>query len=114
MLDLLLIGGLIYLVYRLFVRRRGGQSAYYEDAGSYPGYGMVNYGYGRETPPQMNEVERGLEDIRGSDPSFNTENFLETVEDLFFRIQAAWMNRSFDGARDLVTSEMKDYHYYVK
>ena len=33
--------------------------------------------------PQMNEVERGLEEMRRFDPSFNTERFLETVEDCF-------------------------------
>jgi predicted lipid-binding transport protein (Tim44 family) len=110
LLDLLIIGGLIYFIYRAFARRRGGQSAYYEDAGSYSGYGTSSYGAGQQTYlPQTDEVERGLEEIRGSDPSFNTGSFLETVEDLFFRIQAAWMNRSFNGTRDLVTPEMKEY-----
>ena len=31
LLDLLIIGGLIYFGYRYFVRRRGGQSIYYEE-----------------------------------------------------------------------------------
>jgi len=110
LLDLLIIGGLIYFFYRFFVRRRGEQSIYYEESQSYPQYGTPYSGSGRQAYlPEMNEVENGLEEIGRSDPSFNTGNFLETVEELFFRIQAAWMNRSFDGVKNLITLEMRDY-----
>ncbi len=110
MLDLLIIGGLIYFLYRFFVRRRAGQSINYEEAESYPRSGTPYHGSGRQAfLPQMNEVERGLEEIGRSDASFSAESFLETVEDLFFRIQAAWMNRGLDSVKNLVTSEMKDY-----
>jgi predicted lipid-binding transport protein (Tim44 family) len=110
LLDLLIIGALIYFLYRFFRRRRVEQSTYYEESQSYPQYGTPYYNGGQQAySPQMNEVERGLEEIGRSDPSFNAENFLETVEDLFFRIQAAWMNRSLDGVKNLVTLEMRDY-----
>lgn len=105
LLDLLVIGGLIYFLYRYFVRRRGEQSVYYEEnTNSYSQYGSPYYGQ-----PQLNDVERGLEEIRRFDPSFNTERFQETVEDLFFRIQAAWMNRSLDGVENVLTREMREY-----
>ena len=109
LLDLLIIGALIYFGYRYFVRRRGGQSVYYEDE-SQSQYGAPYYGGVQQAYlPQMNEVERGLEEIRRFDPSFSTERFQETVEDMFFRIQAAWMNRTLDGVENLLTSEMRDY-----
>jgi predicted lipid-binding transport protein (Tim44 family) len=110
LLDLLIIGALVYFGYRYFVRRKGQQSTYYgEGPSDNPEYGAP-YSGGREAYiPQMNEVERGLEEIRRFDPSFNTEKFLETAEDLFFRIQAAWMNRSLDGVENLLTREMRDY-----
>jgi len=110
LLDLLIIGALIYFLYRFFVRRRGAQSVYYEENRSCPQSGEPYYGGGQQVyHPQTNEVERGLEQIGRSDPSFNTGNFQETAEDLFFRIQAAWMNRSLDGVKDLLTLEMRDY-----
>ncbi len=108
LLDLLIIGALIYFGYRYFVRRRGGQSVYYDDSQSQ--YGAPYYGGVQQTYlPQTNEVERGLEEIRRFDPSFSTEKFQETVEDMFFRIQAAWMNRTLDGVENLLTSEMREY-----
>jgi predicted lipid-binding transport protein (Tim44 family) len=110
LLDLLMIGGLIYFLYRFFVRRRGEQSVYYQESESYPRYGTPFSGGGRQASgPQMNGVEMGLEEIGRSDHLFNAENFLETVEDLFFRIQAAWINRSLDGVQNLITLEMMDY-----
>ena len=107
LLDLLLVGALIYFFYRFFFRRRVEQSIYYEE--NSPQYGTSYYGAPQTYIPEVNEVERGLEEIERFDPSFNTQNFLETAEDLFFRIQAAWMNRSFDGVKDLLTPEMSDY-----
>ena len=109
MIDLLIIGALIYFLYRFFARRRGGQSMYYEQVENYPQYGASNYGGQQTYTPNTNEVARGLEEIRRSDPSFDTEKFLETVEDLFFHIQAAWMNRSLDEVKNMMTMEMRDY-----
>jgi predicted lipid-binding transport protein (Tim44 family) len=107
LLDLIVIGALIYFGYRYFVRRRGTQSIYYEENTS---YGSPYHGGGQEAYlPQQNEVERGMEEIRRSDGSFNPERFSETAEDLFFRIEAAWMNRSLKGIENLVTSEMREY-----
>jgi len=107
LLDLIVIGALIYFGYRYFTRRRGEHSVYYEENRS---YGSPYYGGGQEAYlPQQNEVERGLEEIRRFDGSFSTEKFLETAEDVFFRIQAAWMNRSIKGVEDLLTPEMGEY-----
>jgi len=110
LLDVLIIGALIYFLYRFFTSRRGRPSMYHEEVESYPRYGRAydDGGQPADTPPLI-EVERGLEEIRRADPSFTTENFLETAEDLFFRIQAAWMNRSLDGVKNLLTIEMRDY-----
>jgi predicted lipid-binding transport protein (Tim44 family) len=108
LLDLLIIGALIFFGYRYFIRRRGGQSIYYEE-GRTEEYGLPYYNSGQGPLPGQNDVARGLEEIARFDPSFSTEKFQETAEDLFFRIQAAWMNRSLDGIEELVTPEMRDY-----
>src|SRR5208337_4243467 len=112
LLDLLMIGALIYFGYRYFVRRKGEKSSHYEEkrGDNYAQYGAPYYGGSRQPYiSELNEVERGLEEIRRFDPSFNTESFLETVEDLFFRIQAAWINRSLDGVENMLTTEMGEY-----
>lgn len=54
------------------------------------------------------EVEKGFQDIKRFDPGFDEESFKETVQDIFFRIQAGWMNRSLDGIGRWLTSEMAE------
>ncbi len=49
LLDVLIIGALIYFGYRYFIRRRGEQSTYYEQGRS-DEYGVTYYGDGRGLP----------------------------------------------------------------
>lgn len=110
LLDLLVLGALVYFLYRFFVRRRSWQTGYYGEAEGSAPYGTPYYGAGGQAyAPGANEAERGLEEIRRYDPSFNVRSFLETVEDLFFQVQAAWMNRRLDGVKNLLTAEMADH-----
>ncbi|MHC1724652.1 MAG: Tim44 domain-containing protein [Syntrophobacteraceae bacterium] len=112
--DLIIIGALIYFGYRFFIRRRREpEPVYYEESRTepLPQYGGTPY-YGSGSQPyapEPSEVDRGMEEIARFDPSFNPESFKENVEDMFFRIQAGWMNRSLDGLQDLITPEMADY-----
>ena len=109
--DILIIGGLIYFGMRYFRRRRTEQSTYYEESRTetLPSYGTPYYGADSQPPPQVDEVQSGFDEIRRFDPSFSEERFKETAEDLFFRIQAAWMNRSLEGSEHLITPEMAEY-----
>jgi predicted lipid-binding transport protein (Tim44 family) len=112
LMDIILIGAAIYFVMKYLKRRRRQQMA---EAGypttTYQPEGPVSY---REPSPApgpsagMGEVERGFQQIRQFDPSFSEEELKETFQDLFFRIQAGWMHRSFEGIDDLLSSEMKD------
>ncbi len=113
--DLLIIGALIYFGLRYFRRRQGdagGSTYYYQDnrTESLPG-GSSYYGVGAQPPPLLptDEARKGLDEIRRLDTGFNEESFKETVEDLFFRIQAAWMNRNLDGTANILTPEMAVY-----
>lgn len=58
---------------------------------------------------QLNEVDRGFAQISRYDSSFSEEAFKEAAEDMFFRIQAGWMNRTVEGIEHLLTREMADY-----
>lgn len=55
------------------------------------------------------DLQQGLDQIQRIDPGFDEESFKEKVQDMFFRIQAGWMNRSLDGIERLLTPEMAGY-----
>lgn len=115
-LDLLILGLIGYFVYRYFKRRKAAQMAaggqYYAD----PGYERPDDRYVAQSggyydgqqgyAPAYDAVEEGFRQIRVYDPGFNEESFKETVQDLFFRIQAGWMNRSVQGIEGLLAPEM--------
>lgn len=117
--EIALLGLLLYLAYRFFKKRRmqnAAVSGYHSDGGSpqvdsYSGYPQTGfpYGSGPAQEPGYGEPERGLDNIRRYDPAFDEERFKETVQDLFFRIQAGWTNRSLDGIESILTIEMSEF-----
>jgi predicted lipid-binding transport protein (Tim44 family) len=115
LMDLLLIGGGIYLLMR-YLRKRREQTAtatYYDatphqQPENFGGYLEPNQdGYGNlPVAPEARNLEMGLSQIARTDPGFNETSFKETAQDIFFRIQAAWMNRSLEGAETIISDEM--------
>jgi len=114
LMEILLIGGLLYVVYAYMRRRQQPASA-------------GTYGYspspGAETPSWQSEsryastatmgttetlsdLERGLGHIRRMDSAFDPVRFADTASDVFFKIEAAWMARDMGSVRDLMSSEM--------
>lgn len=120
-IEIALIGLLLYLAYRFFRKRRMQNAAvtgYYADGGSpqpdnYASYQGTPYGStpAQELGPNYGELERGLDQIRRQDPDFEEDKFKETVQDLFFRIQAGWTNRSVDGIESVLSREMVDFFH---
>jgi len=119
-IEIALLGLLLYLAYRFFKRRReqslATASSYAgasTETGVYPGSAQTPYphasGYPQEPVSGHGEVARGMDQIRSFDPSFDEERFKETAQDLFFRIQAGWTNRSLSGIEGILTGEMADY-----
>jgi predicted lipid-binding transport protein (Tim44 family) len=117
--ELALLGAAIYFGMK-FLRRRmqrspagsqyqGSDAPHAERFQSYQATPQVESTYGGAQPaqiPDAGERAAGLAQIRQYDPSFNEEAFKELVQDHFFRIQAAWMNRSVEGVEPLLTDEM--------
>ncbi len=113
LMEILLIGGGIYLLFRLMRSRQAATE-------SAPSYGQ---GYGGSQPqsqpqPQMYEaqavdtgpsdLERGVSHIRQMDAGFDPARFTDTASDVFFRVQAAWMARDMSQASASITPEMSD------
>ena len=114
-MEILIIGGLIYLAFR-FMRNRQAAPA------SPPGYATAG-GYGEpawrpgasassvatvEAPAAPSDLDRGVGYIRQMDLGFDAARFAaDTASDIFFKIQAAWMTRDMARVSQLVTPEMQ-------
>jgi predicted lipid-binding transport protein (Tim44 family) len=106
--DLILIGLIIFVIYKIVSSRRKAQQPVY--AGGYQQYS------GLERPQEVpvydttasaiEDTQRGLSHIRQFDPAFDGRQFKEAVTDIFFKVQAAWTNRSMEPVKNLLTPEM--------
>lgn len=104
LMDIILVGGLLYGIY-WFMKRRRSEAAV--PAGTYwrqqAGEGVL--------PPDSSALrdddpEKGLYHLRQMDPHFDERRFTDTALDFFFRIQGAWAARDMTAVRDLLTGEM--------
>ncbi len=120
-LDVAIIALLLYLAYRFFMGRRlrhDTAAGYSVDRSAvFQGGDIPSQEWGQQQrlgQPQDHAFEdsglrRGLDHIKQYDPSFHEDGFKETAQDLFFRIQAGWTNRSIEGIESILTPEMVDF-----
>jgi predicted lipid-binding transport protein (Tim44 family) len=96
-LEILIIAGLGFMVYRMYKRRRG-QSAdrYAGNSGAFSGNDVYE-----------EQRESNIADIKANDGGFDENRFKDGVMDMFFRIQAAWMNRDLSSVANILTDEMR-------
>lgn len=111
--DIILLAGIGYLIYRFVKKRREAQSAYQSSGSAYGQsdyHQPQSYSYGNAAPAYeqpVSDTDAGLAHIRQMDYSFDEERFKDTVMDLFFRIQGAWMNRDLSPVAGILTDEMR-------
>jgi predicted lipid-binding transport protein (Tim44 family) len=112
LMDLLLIGALLYGIY-WFIKRRRSETPAEAPAGTYTRDASVPdakpaapslpaYGAGGAE----SDLAAGLRHIRQMDPRFDEKHFTDACTDQFFQIQGAWANRDMANARNLLTEEM--------
>ena len=99
LLDIILIGLIVYLVYRYIKKRRAAAPvrqvpAFRDDAA--PSFGG----------PSAADPSDGIGRIRWSDSGFSEQGFKDSCMDNFFRIQGAWANRDMTSVRSMLTDEM--------
>jgi predicted lipid-binding transport protein (Tim44 family) len=108
MMDILLIGALLYGIY-WFIKRRRSQApagvSYRESSAMGAGQTAVPM-TAYEPEARESDVETGLRHIRQMDPHFDERDFTDGCMDRFFQIQGAWTNRDMSGVRELLTDEM--------
>jgi predicted lipid-binding transport protein (Tim44 family) len=104
--DIVLIGGILWLIYRM-VRRRREQAdvagASHHDAPAPPMWQEQS----AQRAAEPDDVDAGLSHIRQMDPAFDEGRFCDGVMDIFFRVQGAWMNRDLEPVAELLTGEMQ-------
>jgi len=109
LIEILLILGLGFFIYRMFKKKReatASSQAYSQPAyqpQEKPGYEP----YGTASGPVGVAGNDGLSNIRQMDASFSEDRFKDSAMDTFFKIQAAWMNRNLSPVSTLLTDEMK-------
>ncbi len=105
--DLIIIGGLLYLGYRWFSRR---QEAYQSagDAGGQPVTIPTTWQTSEPEPLPLPgyDLKAELEPIQRTDPSFDEAAFKEKAQDVFFKLQGAWMRQDPALLKDMATSEL--------
>jgi predicted lipid-binding transport protein (Tim44 family) len=112
MLEMLLIGGLIYLAF-VYIRRRQ-QPAPASPYGYGPPQGIDMPSWRSESRSAStttmgtteSDLDRGLRHISQMDSAFDPERFAATASEVFFTIQTAWAARDMEAARDLMTPDM--------
>lgn len=106
--EILLIGGIIYFIYRM-VKRKREETPAYQNVSTMESY-REPLQYQPEPPPYAggyDDVASGLCHVRQMDPAFDEQRFSDTVMDIFFKIQGAWMNRDLAPVTGLLTQEMR-------
>ena len=107
LLHILILGGIAFLIFRMFSKGKGG--------GSGAGLGGFSqqpqaYDHGSQYDFHGSPLEAGLAEIRQSEPDFDPEYFSEVAQDVFFKVQAGWMRREVDSFRHLLGEQLaKEY-----
>lgn len=102
--EILLIGGIGYLIYRFARKSRREERGAAVRAYLGPEYASPAF----DAEPEPSDFGAGLAHIGQMDPSFDEARFKDAIMDIFFRIQGAWMNRDLSSVASLLTDEMHD------
>jgi predicted lipid-binding transport protein (Tim44 family) len=111
-LDVILLAGLAFLVYRYIMKRR---MARQQDSTGFPTPLPPAEAVPSSAPFPYAEGDSGKADIllgigriRQMDPSFDERAFCEQATDLFFRLQGAWTRRDLGPVADMLTGGMRE------
>lgn len=112
MLDVLLIGGGLFLLVRFMRARREGPQPAYAAAGAAYGEGAGTGGTGiggtatMEMPAGASDVDRGLAHIRQMDPAFDAGAMAQLGREAFVSVQNAVMANNMAPVAGRLTSRM--------
>lgn len=103
LLEIIIIGGIGFMIYRMYKRRKEGEG------GSGGMFSSEGGGFFGNNSGNSYNQEDGLAGIKMSDSSFDETRFKDNVMDIFFKIQAAWMNRDLSPVKALLTDDIRNF-----
>ncbi len=112
MLEILLIGGGLFLLYRFMKSRREAQQPAYSTAGAAYGGGAPASGTGiggtatMEMPAGISDLERGIAHIQQMDPAFDVAAVAQLGRETFTSVQSAVMANNMAPVAGRLTSRM--------
>jgi predicted lipid-binding transport protein (Tim44 family) len=106
--EIALLAGIGYLIYRFMKKKKA-------DSELVPAYSrssqrdiLISEPVTQQTfEPGFDQVTTGITHIQQMDQNFDEARFNDTVMDVFFKIQAAWMNRNLSTVSGLLTDGMR-------
>lgn len=102
--DIVLIGLVLFLLFRLLMPKKAPEPVYYG------GGGQKEYAPDDYAPvPVQRDGLAGLADIRRLDPSFDEKRFADAATDIFFKVQSAWKTREMEPVSGLLAPEILEY-----
>lgn len=107
--DLLILCGIGYFIYKRFVKPNMGSRNPSAPFNPFSADGSQQSGFpGPPAPPAYPAASSdGFDGIRKSEPDFNPEKFKEIAQDVFFKVQAAWMRRDLSTVQGLLGQQLK-------
>src|SRR6266852_5000713 len=113
LLGSMLFGGGICLLCRMFRSRQAQPAGSYGQSSGGPSWQNQTQAYeATPTAPMAGatagDLDRGLSYIRQMDGGFDPARFSDQASDIFFKVQAAWMQRDMRSASAVLTPDMVD------
>lgn len=110
-LEILLIGGAAFFLYRMFRARQQQPAPAYAGTGSAYNAGSWSSGGGGtttttvEVPPSVSDLDRGVGHIRGMDASFDLDAFAEFAKSTFTDVQGGIVKRDLSAVQSRLTPQ---------
>ncbi|MBI3593259.1 MAG: Tim44 domain-containing protein [Nitrospirae bacterium] len=106
--EIILLGLGVFIIYKLVKSKKTASAPSYSSD-----YQRSEQSYDYQpvrdistAPSYEDDLSAGLSRIRQFDPNFDENRFKETAADIFFKVQAAWMNRDIDSFKYLFAPEI--------
>ena len=109
LIEIMLFGGLAWFLFKRFsqtsgtrrFQQGGGRRSGWDDYDYHPKAEIDDRGAMPDIAP-AGVGGQGIAAVRRSDPSFDPDLFLEGAQDIFFKVQAAWMRQDLSLAEGLI------------
>jgi len=109
--ELLILGGLGYFLYKRFIKpNMGSRNSISPPFNPFSTGNSQSAGFQEPPlapPPFPVTSASGFDLVKQSEPDFNPEKFKEIAQDVFFKVQAAWMRRDTSSVQGLIGQQLK-------